>query len=164
MTAQTDMIFNILAIDEHFFTMVIRICIAIVLCGAIGFEREIKHQDAGFRTHMLVGVGACSMMLLSIYGFQQFSHVYPNADPTRIPSYVISSLGFLCAGTIIVRGANVRGLTTAASIWIVACIGLIVGAGMIGIAIILTIIVLISLFFIKKFEKRFEEGAADKNN
>lgn len=138
--------------------MVSRILVALLLAGVIGFEREIKRHFAGFRTHILVGVGACLMMLLSIYGFESFIEHYDNIrfDPARIPSYVISGIGFLGAGTIIVYGGTIRGLTTAASIWAVAGIGLVVGAGMYSIAVFTTIIILISLIFLNNIEKVIE--------
>lgn len=145
-------------LHHDFMTMVSRILIALVLAGAIGFEREVKRHFAGFRTHILVGVGACLMMLLSIYGFETFIESYDNIrfDPARIPSYVISGIGFLGAGTIIVYGGTIRGLTTAASIWAVAGIGLVVGAGMYAIAVFTTIIILISLVFLNNIEKLIE--------
>ncbi|WP_244535218.1 MgtC/SapB family protein [Gracilibacillus kekensis] len=130
--------------------------IALVLAGLIGFEREVNKHSAGFRTHILVGVSSCLMMLLSINGFDYFIENYDNVrfDPARIPSYVISGIGFLGAGTIIVHGGTIRGLTTAASIWAVAGLGLIVGIGMYKEAIITTLIILVSLVVLNKFEKR----------
>jgi len=142
---------------KDFTTMVIRILIALVLSGIIGFEREVKRHFAGFRTHILVGVGACLMMLLSLFGFEVFIETYDNVrfDPARIPSYVISGIGFLGAGTIIVYGGTIRGLTTAASIWAVAGIGLVVGAGMYAAAVFTTLVILISLVFLNNFESLF---------
>lgn len=92
----------------------------------------MNNHSAGFRTHILVGVGSCLMMLMSLYGFSSLIDTYGNIrfDPARIPSYVISGIGFLGAGTIIVYGGTIRGLTTAASIWTVAGLGLVVGLGM----------------------------------
>ncbi|GAB3069367.1 MgtC/SapB family protein [Virgibacillus ainsalahensis] len=152
MKAYIDQIFS-----EDIDVMIIRILIALVLSGVIGFEREMNNHSAGFRTHILVGVGACLMMLLSIFGFEAFIVQYDNVrfDPARIPSYVISGIGFLGAGTIIVYGGTIRGLTTAASIWTVAGIGLVVGAGMYGAALFTTFIILISLVFLNNFEKLF---------
>ncbi|MCA0972689.1 MgtC/SapB family protein [Halobacillus litoralis] len=134
----------------------VRLLSAMMLCGLIGFEREVKNQSAGFRTHILVGTGACMMMLLSLYGFDTFIDKYDHVrfDPARIPSYVISGIGFLGAGTIMVHGVTIRGLTTAASIWTVAGIGLVVGAGMYDIAILSTLTVLLSLIFLNKLEKK----------
>ncbi|WP_089743787.1 MgtC/SapB family protein [Gracilibacillus ureilyticus] len=129
--------------------------IALTLSGLIGLEREMNRHSAGFRTHILVGISSCLMMLLSINGFEHFIETYDNVqfDPARIPSYVISGIGFLGAGTIIVNGRTVRGLTTAASIWAVAGLGLIIGIGMYKEAIVTTIIILISLVLLNKLEK-----------
>jgi len=142
-------------LNENTMTMFSRIVIAAVLCGFIGLEREVKNHPAGFRTHLLVGVGSCLMMVLSLFGFEDYmkdaQHV--QFDPARIPSYVISGIGFLGGGTILVKGATVRGLTTAASIWIVAGLGLVIGAGLYGLACFTTIIVLLSLIFLNRFEK-----------
>lgn len=142
--------------DPEFLESVTKLMIALVLSGLIGFEREVNKHSAGFRTHILVGVSSCLMMLLSINGFQHFIENYDNIqfDPARIPSYVISGIGFLGAGTIIVNGGTIRGLTTAASIWAVAGLGLIVGIGMYKEAIVTTLIILISLVVLNKFEKR----------
>ncbi|HHU19920.1 MAG TPA: MgtC/SapB family protein [Bacilli bacterium] len=142
--------------NSDFFIMSMRLLLAIVLSGLIGFEREINKHSAGFRTHILVGVSSCLMMLLSLYGFEEYSDSFPEFirfDPARIPSYVISGIGFLGAGTIIVTGVNVKGLTTAASIWAVAGLGLVVGVGMIEIAILTTVIIIFSLFFLNNVEK-----------
>ncbi len=145
-------------LGDNFSIIVIRLLIALVLSGVIGFEREWNNHSAGFRTHILVGVGACLMTLLSFYGFLEFLETYDNVrfDPARIPSYVVSGIGFLGAGTIIVYGGTIRGLTTAASIWAVAGIGLVVGAGMYGPAIIATLIILISLVLLNNLEKIFQ--------
>ncbi|GAA0596769.1 MgtC/SapB family protein [Virgibacillus siamensis] len=144
----------------HFFTIMIRVLIALLLSGLIGFERELKRHSAGFRTHILVGVGSCLMMLLSLYGFEAFIDEYDNIrfDPARIPSYVISGIGFLGAGTIIVNGMTIRGLTTAASIWAVAGLGLVVGAGMYAAAVFTTFVILLSLVFLNNIEKMFSKG------
>ncbi|UOQ83880.1 MgtC/SapB family protein [Gracilibacillus salinarum] len=142
--------------DAAFMESVSKLLIALILAGLIGFEREINKHSAGFRTHILVGVSSCLMMLLSINGFDYFIEHYDNVrfDPARIPSYVISGIGFLGAGTIIVNGGTIRGLTTAASIWAVAGLGLIVGIGMYKEAIVTTLIILISLVVLNKFEHR----------
>ncbi|UOR10662.1 MgtC/SapB family protein [Halobacillus amylolyticus] len=138
----------------------IRLFIALLLSGIIGFERELKNHSAGFRTHILVGIGACLMMLLSLYGFEEFISNHDNVrfDPSRLPSYVISGIGFLGAGTIIVNGMTIRGLTTAASIWTVAGLGLVVGAGMYDVAVLATILVLLSLIFLNNLEKKYFSG------
>lgn len=150
-------------LGHDFDVMLVRILLATILCGLIGFERELKKHSAGFRTHILVGVGSCLMMLLSIYGFEAFIDTYDNVrfDPARIPSYVISGIGFLGAGTIMVHGMTIRGLTTAASIWTVAGIGLVIGAGMYSLAILVTAVVLLSLIFLNSWEKLFTKSKSD---
>ncbi|CDQ41451.1 MULTISPECIES: MgtC/SapB family protein [Virgibacillus] len=149
-------------LGEHFYLIMTRVLIALVLSGLIGFEREIKNHSAGFRTHILVGVGSCLMMLLSLFGFESFMEEYDQVqfDPARIPSYVISGIGFLGAGTIIVYGGTIRGLTTAASIWTVAGLGLVVGAGMYAAAVFTTLIILLSLIFLNNFERLFRRGGS----
>lgn len=140
-----------LQIDENFPDMVVRLLFAAVLVGLIGYERENKNQNAGLRTHLLVGVGSCCLMLFNIYGLGGTE----GTDMARIPSYIISGIGFLGAGVIITREKelNVIGLTTAASIWVVAAIGIICGAGMFGLGIVATILVLFCLFVLKKLER-----------
>ncbi|MBM7555121.1 MgtC/SapB family protein [Thalassobacillus pellis] len=147
-------------VGEDFDVYLIRLLIALLLSGLIGFERELKNHSAGFRTHILVGVGSCLMMLLSLYGFQSFIQAYDNIrfDPARIPSYVISGIGFLGAGTIIVNGMTIKGLTTAASIWTVAGLGLVIGAGMYDAAILTTILVLLSLVLLNQIEEKVMAG------
>ncbi|MEQ6376582.1 MgtC/SapB family protein [Bacillaceae bacterium S4-13-58] len=141
-------------INDDFWIMAIRIIIAALLGGIIGFERELNNHDAGLRTHILVAVGSCLMMLLSLFGFSPYLNDHENIrfDPARIPSYVISGIGFLGAGTIMVHGVTIRGLTTAASIWTVAGLGLIIGAGMYPAAILTTIVILLSLVFLNRIE------------
>src|SRR5690606_41143753 len=143
-------------IDEHFLLIIVRVLIALLLSGIIGFERELKKHSAGFRTHILVGVGSCLMMLLSLYGFEQYIDKYDTIrfDPARIPSYVISGIGFLGAGTIMVHRMTIKGLTTAASIWVVAGLGLVVGVGLYSIAVLTTIVVLLSLIFLNQIEEK----------
>jgi len=107
-------------------TMIVRLVLACVLGGVIGLQREGLNRPAGFRTHVLVALGAALIMLISAYGFQGFGGPY---DPARLAAQVVSGIGFLGAGTIMREGANVRGLTTAASLWVVAGIGLACGVG-----------------------------------
>ncbi|MDP4132662.1 MAG: MgtC/SapB family protein [Bacillota bacterium] len=102
-----------------------KLVLAVVLSGLIGLEREHKHRPAGFKTHILVCVGATLTMMISLYMREKGIET----DGSRLGAQVISGIGFLGAGTIIREGANVRGLTTAATLWAVACIGLAVGIG-----------------------------------
>ncbi|MBD8070985.1 MgtC/SapB family protein [Bacillus sp. PS06] len=141
-------------------TSTIRLSLIVLLSGLIGIEREMKNHPAGLRTHILVGVGSCLLMLVSIFGFEDYLTEHPKLvgyDPSRIPSYVISGIGFLGAGTILVhRGITVKGLTTAASIWVVAGLGLVVGIGMFFEAILTTIIIITTLFFLNKLEALYK--------
>lgn len=134
--------------------LTLRMVLAVVLGGLIGLEREWSNHAAGFRTHILVCIGATSIMLLSIYGFSQFI-AEPNVrtDPARLAAQVISGIGFLGAGAILRNGPSISGLTTAASIWVVAAIGLSVGAGFYYPAALATFLVLVSLFLLNKWEK-----------
>ncbi|SDE56511.1 putative Mg2+ transporter-C (MgtC) family protein [Paenibacillus sp. UNCCL117] len=134
--------------------LTIRLLMSAGLGGLIGLEREWNHHAAGFRTHILVCLGSTAIMLLSIYGFEAFVNE-PNVrtDPARLAAQVISGIGFLGAGAILRTGSTVSGLTTAASIWVVAAIGLSIGAGFYYPALLTTVLVLISLFALNKWEK-----------
>jgi len=134
--------------------LLLRMVLAVVFGGIVGLEREWHNHAAGFRTHILVCLGSATIMLLSIYGFSEFINE-PNVriDPARLAAQVISGIGFLGAGAIMRNGSGVTGLTTAASIWVVAAIGLCVGAGFIYAAIYATALVLISLLVLNKWEK-----------
>jgi putative Mg2+ transporter-C (MgtC) family protein len=133
--------------------LVLRLLCAVVMGGTIGWEREISNHSAGFRTHILVCVGSALIMLLSIYGFGAFAEeTNVRMDPARLAAQVISGIGFLGAGTILHSGMTVRGLTTAASLWVVAAIGLSVGAGFYLPAAVVTVIVLTSLLILNRIE------------
>jgi putative Mg2+ transporter-C (MgtC) family protein len=119
----------------------------------IGIEREAHSQPAGMRTHILITIGSTLAMLLSIYIPQSFPD-FQNGDPGRIAAQVVSGIGFLGAGAILRFGINVRGLTTAASVWAMAMIGLAIGAGMYMISLISLVIILFSLSIMDTFEKR----------
>ena len=133
--------------------IIIRISAAIVLGGLIGFQRELSRNSAGFRTHILVCLGACVAMLTNEYVFYQFPDA--NIDVARMGSYVISGIGFLGAGSIIKDGFRVRGLTTAAGLWVVACLGIAVGAGFYTAAIFGGFSAVIVLTVLKMIEKKF---------
>jgi putative Mg2+ transporter-C (MgtC) family protein len=108
---------------------------AMVLSAAIGLEREVRQKDAGLRTHTLVGVGAALFMLISKYGFTDvLEHGLIVLDPSRVAAQIVSGIGFLGAGLIFVHRGSVRGLTTAASIWVTAAIGSAAGAGLLVLA------------------------------
>lgn len=136
--------------------MMIRLFSAAALGSLIGFERERLLWAAGIRTHMLVCVGACLFMLVSQYGFSNIlTHTNVVLDPSRIAAQVVSGIGFLGAGSILARGEIVKGLTTAASIWTVAAIGLAVGGGMFLAAGASTVIILLILVGIKPLEEAY---------
>ena len=130
--------------------VVLRLVLAVLLGGLVGMEREIKGRAAGFRTHILVCVGSALMMLTGLF----LASRHPNVDPTRMASMVVSGIGFLGAGTIIQFRDSVRGLTTAASVWAAAGLGLAVGAGFYTGAVATTAVVLIVLFALAGFERR----------
>lgn len=134
--------------------LIIRMVLAVVLGGLIGLEREWNNHAAGFRTHILVCLGSTTIMLLSVYGFSDFVNE-PNVriDPSRLAAQVVSGIGFLGAGAILRNGSVIKGLTTAASVWLVAAIGLSIGAGFITGALVCTFLVLISLYVLNKLEK-----------
>jgi putative Mg2+ transporter-C (MgtC) family protein len=127
----------------------VRIVIAAALGGAVGLERELRDHDAGFRTHMLVSIGSALFTIVSAYAFHDFlvhGGSVVRADPTRIAAQIVTGIGFLGAGAIIRQGLSIRGLTTAATLWVVAAIGMATGAGYYGGAVITTAVVLVSLW------------------
>lgn len=134
----------------------IRIAMAVLIGGMIGLERERGKHHAGLRTHILVCLGSTLITLISIYGFSQFAYE-PNVrmDPARLSAQIISGIGFLGAGTILRTGNTVSGLTTAASLWVVAALGIAIGAGFYYGALLSFVLVLICLFLLQLFEKRF---------
>lgn len=131
--------------------VLLRLGAAAVLAGLVGLERETSKRPAGFRTHILVSVASSLVMIGNLYAFELLKH-QTNMDPMRLGAQVISGIGFLGAGTIIKEGATIRGLTTAASLWSVACIGLVCGLGFYLGAIFATCFVLLSLITLNKIE------------
>ena len=134
----------------------VRLIIAAILGGIIGLEREKLNRPAGVRTHMIVCLGSCLIMLLG-----EYMHRIDNTiDITRLGAQVVSGIGFLGAGAILKDGFSVRGLTTASTLWVVACVGLAVGGGFFSAGILTTIIVYSSLHFLgfttkKRFKKEY---------
>ncbi len=141
-----------------------RLVLAALLGSVIGFERERMNWAAGLRTHMLVCVGSTLIMLVSAFGFADaLGQKNVVLDPSRIAAQVVSGIGFLGAGSILMRGEIVRGLTTAASLWSVAGIGLAVGGGMYTAAVGATAIILIILAGVKPLERRFISVKQQRN-
>ena len=128
---------------------VVRMLIVVVLAGAVGLERELRDQEAGLRTHMLVGLGATLFVIVGNFSWSEMEFGNRTGvvlDPSRVVAYVITGIGFLGAGTIIKHGINIKGLTTAASLWVVAAVGVAVGAGDYGLGVVATLIILLSLW------------------
>ena len=133
---------------------VLKLFLAMVCGGLIGLEREIGNRPAGFRTHTLVCMGSVLVMLTSEYMFEAYRHL-TFIDPGRLGAQVISGIGFLGAGTILKDGSRVRGLTTAASLWVVACIGLAIGSGFYFGAVTAAVFSYITLVMLKRIERVF---------
>lgn len=145
---------------QHFSWDLIRLLIAAAVGAAIGFEREAHGQAAGLRTNILVCVGACLMMMLSLQMEELHRHLsveqsVVRLDPARIASYAIASMGFLGAGAIITGKGTVRGLTTAAGLWLVTGIGLAIGAGYLIPALFATLVSLLILYGMRRLKEIF---------
>ena len=143
----------IMSPDVTFVGATYKLVLGFLLGAVVGFERRRKGQIAGMRTFALISMGATLAMLVSIYIPQEYLGL-KNGDPGRIAAQVISGVGFLGAGAIIQMKGSVRGLTTAAGIWITACIGLAVGAGMYMIATVTTLLIIFVLVNIERLEMR----------
>lgn len=135
------------------YEIIFKLSLACILGALIGLERESLNRPAGLRTYTLVCVGSTLAMIVSIDIYLQYYHTV-NADPGRIAAQVVSGIGFLGAGTIMREGATVRGLTTAAGLWVVACIGLAVGSGLYIPAIATTVLILFVLIYFVKVEEK----------
>jgi putative Mg2+ transporter-C (MgtC) family protein len=124
-----------------------RLVVALLLGGVIGWERELARMPAGFRTHALVSLGSAIFTVVSAYAFTG-----PGSDPTRIAAQVVSGIGFLGGGAILHYGGTVRGLTTAASLWSVAAVGMAAGAGLYVVAAVGVVLVIIGLEVFERVE------------
>jgi putative Mg2+ transporter-C (MgtC) family protein len=128
--------------------LTVRLVVALLLGAAIGWERELQRMPAGFRTHALVSLGAAIFTVISAYAFTG-----PGSDPTRIAAQIVSGIGFLGGGAILHYGGTVRGLTTAASLWSVAAVGMAAGAGLFVVAGISAVLVIIGLEVFQRVER-----------
>lgn len=135
----------------------LRLVTATALSSLIGLDRERQDSAAGLRTHALVGMSSCLLMIASAFGFADILGT-PNVslDPSRIAAQIVTGIGFVGAGAIIANGSTIRGLTTAASVWSVAAIGLAVGGGMYWAAVIATAISLVLLVVLRPWERRLD--------
>lgn len=135
-----------LGVNPDFLTIMIRLFLSLILGASIGFERELAGRAAGFRTHILLSLAATLAMMTSMYGFS-------GGDPARLATATITGVGFIGAGAIMRDGGNIKGITTAATLWIVTIIGLAVGNGYYVPAVITTILALVTLISLRKIER-----------
>ncbi len=144
--------------------LVLRLLLAVALTGALGFEREISDHPAGFRTHVLVGLGSALFAVISAFGFQAIAAHGPapevRADVSRVASQIVVGIGFLGGGAILKYGANVKGLTTAANLWVAAAIGTAAGIGMLLVATSTTLIALLALTLLRPLRVLIRRAAS----
>jgi putative Mg2+ transporter-C (MgtC) family protein len=133
---------------------------AFLLCGVIGVERQLSQKSAGVRTHMLVGMGSAGFTLVSAYGFAGIDTASTVIDPSRIAAQVVSGIGFLGAGVIFMRHDVVKGLTTAATIWLTAAVGMACAAGLVVLAAALTAMHLVAVTLISRLVRRLPVGTS----
>lgn len=149
-------------IDVTPFQATFKLLLSLLLGSVVGLERKRKGQPAGIRTFALISMGATLAMIISIYVPQEYMGHVANGDPSRIAAQVLSGIGFLGAGAIIQMKGSVRGLTTAAGIWMIAAIGLAVGVGMYIIACIATLFILFILLQLERIEHRVSLGSESR--
>lgn len=135
----------------------LRLVASAIFAGIIGYERQSRHKAAGLRTHILVGVGSCLIMVLSINIYSSVQGL-TNADPARLAAQVVSGIGFLGAGSILKEGPTIKGLTTAASLWVVSGVGLAAGAGYYLGALMTTVLVFLTLTILSRMEHKDSQG------
>lgn len=143
---------NYINIEPGVGEIALRLACAMLVGMLIGLEREFTHRPAGLRTHILVALGAC---VASVMGEMIFYHFTANADPARLSAQVITGVGFLGAGTIMKEGVNVKGLTTAASVWAVACLGIAAGFGYYALTVLGAVFILVTLTVVEALQHRF---------
>ncbi len=144
-----------------------RLLLAAGLGAAVGFEREIRDREAGVRTHLLVALGSALFTIVSAFGFHEFltsGAAVVRADPTRIAAQIVTGIGFLGAGAIIREGLSIRGLTTAATLWVVAAIGMAAGAGFYWPAVAVTVLTIFALWPLRLLAYRLIERIKPEEN
>ena len=134
---------------------ILRLVLAAILGGLVGYERESHSKEAGFRTHILVALGSALIMMVSQYGFFEVIQTNIKVDPSRIAAQVVSGIGFLGAGVIFKENGSIKGLSTAAGLWCVAALGLSIGSGLYTLAILATILILIVFEILSRISKKF---------
>lgn len=140
-----------------------KVVLSIVLSSIIGYERELRQKRAGLRTHILVGVGSTLIVLTSLHLFDIYKGI-TIIDPTRMITGITTGIGFLCAGAIIQAESQVRGLTTAAALWIVSGVGIAVGAGHYSAAVIVSIVVFLVLISLRSVEYKIAKNIKNKKS
>ena len=138
--------------EQNYLEILLRLIFAVIMGGLIGLERSGRHHDAGLRTHILVCLGAAGIAILS-----QLTHQKYGGDVARFGAQVVSGIGFLGAGCIMVKGGHISGLTTAAGLWSVGCLGLVVGMGYFYIAVTMVILMLISMLVLHPLSDRIRQ-------
>lgn len=150
------MFFDFPLFGNYHLDVLVKLVLAAVAGGLVGFEREKHGRPAGLRTNLLVSVGACAMMIVSEAFYLKYGMLDVESavrfDPSRVAAQIVVGIGFLGAGVILKEGASVRGLTTAASLWVVAGLGMAFGMGYFSLGAITTILVLVSLIFLKRLD------------
>ena len=141
----------------------LRMLCSMVVGTVIGTEREYSNRPAGMRTHILVALGACAVMLTSQMIFTQYSAYGATPDPARLAAQVVTGVGFLGAGTIMKEGPSIKGLTTAASVWAVACLGVAAGGGYYAIALIGTVCILVTLVIFEWLQRKLMTDRYDSH-
>ncbi|MDP8212563.1 MAG: MgtC/SapB family protein [Candidatus Zapsychrus exili] len=142
---------------DSLLTLLFKIILSVVLSSIIGAERQTRSKGAGLRTHILVCVGSTLIVLTSLHLFDTYKDI-TTVDPTRMITGVVTGIGFLCAGTIIRAGSSVMGLTTAATLWIVSCLGISVGAGHYAAALLVTLVVFFVLVGMRSIDRKLNNG------
>ena len=159
----TEAVLDPATLDLDIWAILTRFVCAMIVGIVIGMEREFTHRPAGLRTHVLVTLGACAVMITGQLIFAQYKPFGANADPARLAAQVISGVGFLGAGTIMREGVNVKGLTTAASLWAVACLGIAAGGGYYFVALAGTVLMFITLTLLEVLQNAMLKGNKRNN-
>ena len=156
----TDVLFATPAEGNFFLTCAIRIVLAMLCGGAIGYERTKRQKGAGIRTHVIISLGAVAMMLVSKYGFYDQLGQGFNVDPSRIANNIMTGMGFIGAGVIFVKNTSVKGLTTAAGLWATTGVAMAIGAGMYEVGVVVTAIMLLSQILLHVWFKRVDTAGS----
>ena len=145
---------NYINAEPGLLTICLRLLCAMIIGTVIGFEREFNHRPAGLRTHILVALGACVVSILGETLFTHYKALGANPDPARLSAQVITGVGFLGAGTIMKEGFSIKGLTTAASIWAVACLGIATGFGCYSLALTGALFTMVTLTIFESLQQK----------